>query len=152
MAHKSTSRRELLQLGMATAAAFTCRGCKLFGSRRPDTVVKQEDDRIRLGPEDSAKLQAQGGVLVKREGATDKILVIRDRAGSLHALSATCTHMGCDVLYDEDLEHIRCPCHGSQFGLDGSVTKGPATRPLKTYAVETQEGRIVVTGLGAARQ
>jgi Rieske Fe-S protein len=152
MERKCTSRRELLQLGVVAATAMACQGCRLFGSRKPDSVVKQEDGRIRLPPEDSAKLQAEGGVLVKPEGAADKILVIRDRNGGLHALNATCTHMGCDVVYDKDLGNIRCPCHGSQFGLDGSNIKGPATRPLKAYTVQAQDSQIVVTGLSPIRQ
>jgi Rieske Fe-S protein len=145
------SRRELLQVGAVAATAVACQGCRLFGSRTPDAVVKQEDGRIRLSPEESARLQSEASVLVKPEGASDKILVVRDRKGDLHALSATCTHMGCDVLYDNDLGRIRCPCHGSQFGLDGSATKGPATRPLKTYGVQAQDNQIVVSGLSAAR-
>jgi len=148
MERNLVSRRELLQVGAVAATAMACQSCRLFGSRTPDAVVKQEDGRIRLSPEESAKLQSEGGVLVKPEGASDKILVVRDHDGGLHALSATCTHLGCDVLYDKGLGHIRCPCHASEFGLDGGNLKGPATRPLRAYAVQTQDSRIVVTGLG----
>jgi Rieske Fe-S protein len=52
--------------------------------------------------------------------------------------------MGCDVLYDKDLGHIRCPCHGSQYGLDGHNIKGPAKRPLAPYKVYTSGGIVVI--------
>ena len=65
MEHNPVSRRKLLQVGAVAATAVACQGCRLFGSRKPDAVVKQEDGRIRLSPEESAKLQAEGGVLVK---------------------------------------------------------------------------------------
>ncbi|MGW6392957.1 FAD-dependent oxidoreductase [Streptomyces sp. NPDC055103] len=42
-----------------------------------------------------------------------------------------CTHMGCELGYDEVAETWECPCHGSRFARDGTVLQGPATRPLE---------------------
>jgi len=53
----------------------------------------------------------------------------RDR-GTLRAFAITCPHLGCSYGYDAGLGHFLCPCHGSQFALDGSVVHGPATAPL----------------------
>lgn len=36
-----------------------------------------------------------------------------------------------------------CPCHGSQFGVAGKVEKAPATKPLKTYAVKTEDDKVL---------
>ncbi|MGH3363170.1 MAG: FAD-dependent oxidoreductase [Nocardioidaceae bacterium] len=54
-----------------------------------------------------------------------------DQDGAQHAVSPTCTHMGCLVSFNSAEEAWECPCHGSRFGLDGAVLQGPATRPLK---------------------
>jgi Rieske Fe-S protein len=72
------------------------------------------------------------------------ILVGRD-AGGLYALTAVCTHQGCDMSqvdasgpYGEILsggKDIRCLCHGSEFGATGSVVIGPAHIALKAYAL-----------------
>ena len=50
--------------------------------------------------------------------------------GTLRAFAITCPHLGCSYNYDAGLRHFLCPCHGSQFALDGSVLHGPATAPL----------------------
>lgn len=50
--------------------------------------------------------------------------------GQLRALAITCPHLGCSYGYDDGKQHFVCPCHGSEFGLDGRLLKGPATSPL----------------------
>ncbi|MFF1509584.1 FAD-dependent oxidoreductase [Streptomyces sp. NPDC058326] len=41
-----------------------------------------------------------------------------------------CTHMGCELGFNEAEQTWECPCHGSRFAHDGKVLQGPATRPL----------------------
>lgn len=59
-----------------------------------------------------------------------KMAAFRDEQGSVHAVSAVCTHMGCLVGWNETDRTWDCPCHGSRFELDGEVIHGPATQPL----------------------
>jgi glycine/D-amino acid oxidase-like deaminating enzyme/nitrite reductase/ring-hydroxylating ferredoxin subunit len=54
-----------------------------------------------------------------------------DEDGLAHQVSATCTHMGCLVAFNQVEREWECPCHGSRFGLDGTVVQGPATKRLK---------------------
>ena len=148
--HTST-RRQLLQFGVAATVASACGGCKLFGSRKPDAVVQPTDGEIRLTAEQSSALvKGEGSLLIKPDDASEKIILIHSHDGKLYADSATCTHLGCDVLYDEKLGHIRCPCHGSQYSLDGKNLKGPANRPLKSYPVRVQDNQVIVSGLKTA--
>jgi Rieske Fe-S protein len=37
---------------------------------------------------------------------------------------------------------INCNCHGSKFGLDGSVSNGPAVDPLPPVAVKVSGDQI----------
>ena len=59
------------------------------------------------------------------------VAVYRDDGGALHAVTATCTHMGCLVEWNAGDRSWDCPCHGSRFGLDGRVLNSPATEPLE---------------------
>jgi cytochrome b6-f complex iron-sulfur subunit len=60
------------------------------------------------------------------------VAVFRDGSG-VWAISTVCTHLGCIV--KQEAAGFACPCHGSQFKLDGAVTKGPAPKALPWLAV-----------------
>ena len=55
----------------------------------------------------------------------------RDESGTVHCVSARCTHLGCTVRFNDAEKSWDCPCHGSRFGIDGRVLHGPAVEPLK---------------------
>jgi len=145
MASDRASRRELLQLGGMFGAASILSGCALSGSRQPDVVAQAQGDKVTVSQAQSARLlSSEGSLLVEPKGFDDKIIVTHARDGSLHAVSAICTHRGCTVLYDPKLGHLRCPCHGSQYDLDGHNLKGPAQRPLRQYGVGNVGGLVVI--------
>lgn len=79
-----------------------------------------------------ADLDANGS-LGKKSFIAGPVIVIRDpnNTDNLIALNSLCTHQGCGVEWDNG--SFSCPCHGSQFNADGSVTNGPATEPLAPY-------------------
>jgi len=143
MERTHTSRRDLLEYGVAAIVASACGGCSLSGSRQPDAVAQQTEGALRLSEQDSETLlKSEGSLLTK--GANDKILVVHRSDGGLFAVSAGCTHMGCDVNFDKDLGRLVCPCHGSEFDLEGQNLKGPAKRPLKRYTVRTENSQVVI--------
>ncbi len=143
MGPRQPSRREFLCLGAASVAC-ACSGCGALGSRKPDVVVKPAGKRLYLSKAESARLlQPRSSLLVQPEGTRDKIIVV-NHEGSLSALSAICTHMGCTVGYNAQTGRMHCPCHGSEYALDGSNLKGPAQRPLKQYAVTMENGQLVI--------
>jgi len=59
------------------------------------------------------------------------------------ALSLVCPHLGC--LVEKRAEGFLCPCHGSQFELDGTLKKGPATSGLRQLKLEVdQNGHLIL--------
>lgn len=73
----------------------------------------------------------------------DGTLVTQPSAGVFKGFVARCTHAGCALAIKN--EKIECPCHGSQFELDGQVARGPAMEPLVARPV-TVRGTDVVAG------
>jgi len=59
--------------------------------------------------------------------------VFRDENGKLHIVSASCTHLGCILVWNRYEKTWDCPCHGSRFTYEGKVINGPANRDLHVY-------------------
>jgi Rieske Fe-S protein len=71
------------------------------------------------------------------------VVVTQAQPGSYAAFSTTCPHQGCAVAQVEGAD-IVCPCHGSTFALDGSVTKGPAQSGLQSRPITVANGQITL--------
>src|SRR6185436_14368479 len=56
-----------------------------------------------------------------RERTRQTIFLIREGETSVRAISATCTHLGCQVRWDADGRKFRCPCHGGVYDAHGNV-------------------------------
>jgi glycine/D-amino acid oxidase-like deaminating enzyme/nitrite reductase/ring-hydroxylating ferredoxin subunit len=68
------------------------------------------------------------GKVIERNGA--KVAAFRDDNGATTLRSATCTHLGCIVGWNQAERTWDCPCHGSRFKPNGAVISGPAEAPL----------------------
>lgn len=64
--------------------------------------------------------------------------------GAIVALADRCTHRG-GPLHEGEIADgcVTCPWHGTQFALrDGTVQRGPGTRPQPTLQVRVEQGRV----------
>jgi len=131
------SRRSFIQLGLvAVAAAWvgTFVQSKLFPQATAQEAKPVTFPMSEL-PVGGAKYVTYGGV---------PAIVIRSRE-SIKAYSLVCTHLGCIVLWQENEQKFKCPCHGSGFSRDGINLEGPAPRPLERYAIRiADDGQLEV--------
>nr|WP_228043898.1 Rieske (2Fe-2S) protein [Dolichospermum sp. LEGE 00246] len=76
---------------------------------------------------------------------TDKVLIVQNKDNNkLVAVSPLCLHRNCVVDWQEETQHFICPCHGSEFGTDGKVIKGPAKQGLKAFEVKVEENSFFI--------
>jgi cytochrome b6-f complex iron-sulfur subunit len=75
-------------------------------------------------------------------------IIIANANGSFVALSKTCTHQGTTIDFRSNSNDFKCPNHGAEFKIDGSVQKDPATKALKVYKTEvsTNGNSLRITG------
>jgi cytochrome b6-f complex iron-sulfur subunit len=76
-----------------------------------------------------------------------RVFMVR-REKSLYALVGICTHLGCIPPWKAGEGLFHCPCHGSEFSIEGDVLRGPAREPLYRAPIETTPGGIVRVGTG----
>lgn len=90
---------------------------KLIGGKLSSPPKEEEID---IAPGEGRVVTLYG----KRAGA------YRDEAGVLYIVNTTCTHMGCELNWNNAEKTWDCPCHGSRFSFEGKIIEGPAVEPL----------------------
>jgi Rieske Fe-S protein len=127
---------------LARASFWTTAGALAFAAlgiaRMPKPgVLPGQSSQVKIGP--------PGEYPVSRDPVRvpgQNLFVIHDDEG-FGVLGAVCTHLGCIVAAEPD--GFACPCHGSRFGRDGKVVRGPAPSPLAWYDLSlAADGQIVV--------
>lgn len=82
-----------------------------------------------------------GSVTPFNEG---RFYLVRLNDGGFLALYRKCTHLGCAVPWEPAENKFICPCHASEFEMDGQVLNPPAPRPLDRFIVSIEDGQIRV--------
>ncbi|MBI5091808.1 MAG: Rieske (2Fe-2S) protein [Candidatus Hydrogenedentes bacterium] len=91
------------------------------------------------------KLPPAGTALTFMFGSRPALLIhLAD--GTKVCLDAVCTHLGCTVKFETDLQRIHCACHGGVYDArTGKNVSGPPPKPLKPYKVEFANGQINIS-------
>lgn len=87
------------------------------------------------------EIEPGAGAILRIDG--EQLACSRDEHGHLHAVSATCTHLGCLVRWNPAEQTWDCPCHGSRFQPSGEVLAGPAETPLAPHNAAISASRHV---------
>lgn len=88
--------------------------------------------------------EAKAIAVLRNPKATDQLI----------ALDIRCTHQGCPVQWEGSAtggqaqagqkQEFSCACHGARYAADGTVTRGPAGKPLKPLTVKQSGDQILV--------
>ncbi len=130
-------RRDFLGLAGAAAAAVAIVSA-LIGTVRliSPRLFPEASSRFRVGHPD----QFPAGTV--RNMPERKVRIVAGPDG-ISAMSMVCTHLGCIV--SEMDGGFSCPCHGSKFGPQGEVLKGPAPSALRWFEMsQAADGQLVV--------
>jgi cytochrome b6-f complex iron-sulfur subunit len=125
------SRRDFIKKSaigvVAGSAVISGLNLNVLSAQSAKGVVRKSGDDLVVKLADNPALTTVGGHVK----ATDEIMLIRTDESKFIAVSTICRHKGCDVELEGD--KFVCPCHGSEYTLQGKVTTGPSKDNLKTF-------------------
>ena len=139
------SRRDFIKtsaLGViAGGTALTSINLEAFAkSPSAKGAIKTSGDDMVVKLSDNASLSKVGGSVK----VNDELILIRNSETTFLAVRTICSHKGCDVELEGD--KFVCPCHGSEYTLEGKVTEGPAKKDLKTFETifDSDKGTVTI--------
>lgn len=100
---------------------------KSFIVENADVAKHLIKGKIAPVPED-LEVPCGEGKVVEVEG--ERTGAYRDKDGKLHHVNTTCTHLGCELNWNNAEHSWDCPCHGSRFSYSGAILDGPTVHPL----------------------
>jgi menaquinol-cytochrome c reductase iron-sulfur subunit len=70
--------------------------------------------------------------------------VVKEKDNKIVAFGPQCTHLACAYHWEMEAGRFICPCHGSNFSIEGKVIVGPAARPLDRYLTKLVNNRLQI--------
>lgn len=102
---------------------------KTFIMQNANVAGQLVSGKLSSADTDSSKDMAVNEVRIVNAGG-QKIGAYLDFEGDLHVVDTTCTHLGCELKWNDGDRTWDCPCHGSRFTYEGDVVEGPALKHL----------------------
>lgn len=128
------SRREFLVL-LAFWSGWISLAISLMESLKEPSLQIREH-HVTLGPASAYAIHSVSFFPLYQ------VWLVREPEG-FYALSAVCTHLGCQTQWQES--EFQCPCHGSRFNQEGRVLAGPALRALeRLHIYRSAQGEIAL--------
>ena len=134
------SRKDFMNIAWVGVGALAATELSLIGLRflSPRTAEGEFGGIFNLGAYD----QFPAGSVTPVE--TGRFFLVRLLEGGFLAIYRRCTHLGCAVPFDPAAGQFVCPCHGSEFTMDGDVLNQPAPRPLDLFELSINEADEIV--------
>jgi len=153
MKHKC-DRRDFIKTtaGVAVAAATTRSG---FAQEKDDEV----DENIitaelglakKLADKEPHLIKAEFKDFEENIVEAEKVFArwkkINNLTGRWIVVSAICQHLKCKVEYYPGPSRFICPCHGSEYDINGHKVEGPTKRDLPDYSdqVVVEDGVLML--------
>jgi len=102
---------------------------------------------------DANKIKLNKSEFINEKNVERKFVVIRSdkfqfpicvykTSNAYSAVYMQCTHQGCEL--HPNKTSLVCPCHGSEFSIEGKVQSPPADKDLKQFKIITDNETIYI--------
>ncbi len=86
-------------------------------------------DKFKIPKDTLNGIGRDEGKIIEVEGT--KVGIYRDAAGKFFAIKPVCTHLGCELSWNNLEKTWDCPCHGSRFSYTGKSLYDPSIKDLE---------------------
>lgn len=98
-------------------------------------MIKEANESILLSKfkvpnSEIESVKVNEGKIIKMDNK--KVGVYKDEEGKVYVVKPVCTHLGCELYFNNADKTWECPCHGSKFSYKGEVLETPANKNLKS--------------------
>ena len=148
------TRRDLLRAGAVAGTGCLClaspqspRTCCITPELDP-ACITHEDSRLLIDLDRAPELRKTGSSanLIDQARGLD-LIIVHPEPARFCTLAGLCTHYPRPLTYLPKRGVLQCNnFNHSTFALDGSVVKGPATRPIAAFPT-SRKGRTLVVEL-----
>lgn len=129
-------------LGLAVTLQ-SCTGTKMIAGTLSGSALVVDRSAFEL--EKNGEKTYRKYIVVHNDQLQAPICVYRFGENDYTALYMQCTHQGAELQVFGD--KLQCPAHGSEFSNRGIVENGPATAPLRTFPVLTDDATTLKISL-----
>jgi cytochrome b6-f complex iron-sulfur subunit len=136
ISRRAVAHWALILVPLAYALAAVAAAVKYLSPRE----TARRKSRLEVG--DASRFES--GAVERVELSGESVFILRDSTGSLAALSASCTHTGCNVNWSVREGCFVCPCHAGRFDRDGKVIQRPPVEPLRRRKIIVDGGKVVL--------
>ncbi len=145
--NESTPTRRAF-MGVAAAAGLCYIGAMAYPIYRylasPAEMAANQTAVSEVTLKDAHKLPAASALMFKF--GSSPAMLIHGADGSWVAFSAVCTHLGCTVQFEPQMNRIHCACHGGVYDPHtGKNVSGPPPQPLKAFKVNVAVDSVTVS-------
>lgn len=124
----------MLMAGVASSVMQSCSAAKVY------TTTADSQGHVMLPVSAFTESSVR---IVRVEKLAYDILVVKKSEEEYKALLMRCSHQ--DWALTANPRGLSCSLHGSTFDLDGKVTNGPASDPIKTLHVNKQNDQLIIS-------
>jgi Rieske Fe-S protein len=146
------SRRIFLKTAVLTGCAALVTGVPLATYAIFPSLKERVGNWIDVGPVKDLEpdnfnmlsykfLLKDGWIILPQSGF---VWARADAKQKIKIFSSTCSHLACNVIWQEETQEFVCPCHSGRFNADGQPIAGPPSRPLSVLDHKVKDDNLQV--------
>lgn len=107
---------------------------KELGNMVKEVATSWTIEKIKIPKEKLATITKGNGGLVEFDDK--KVGAYCDEDGKLYIIKPVCSHLGCELTWNNLEKTWDCPCHGSRFTYKGKSIDAPSIKDLEVIEIE----------------